>query len=426
MYNHRLDKWQVHTIGEICPFNYGKSLPEKVRDKNGRTPVYGSNGIFGLHSQAFVNEPCIIIGRKGTVGAISYSQMPCWPIDTTFYVKSSLKSDLRFLYYMLKTLGLEHMNSDSAVPGLNRSSAHNKLISIPPLAEQKAIAHILGTLDDKIELNRKMNETLETMAQAIFKSWFVDFEPVRAKMEGRWQPSQSLPGLPANLYDLFPDKLVDSELGEIPEGWEVKKIFQLFEVYIGKTPPRNEQHWFSKSPKDLPWMSIKDLGKTSVYITQVSEFLTREGVKKFRIRVIPDNTVVLSFKLTLGRVAITDGIMLSNEAIAHFIPIEGMPINSEFIYNYLKQFNFKSLGSTSSIATAINSENIRAMSFLLPSWHILAKFEDKIKSIFKQIKIIQNQNTNLFSIRDTLLPKLISGEIRVKDAEKFLEIRGIL
>ena len=129
------------------------------------------------------------------------------------------------------------MNSDSAVPGLNRDNAHARTITVPGLPEQRAIAHILGTLDDKIELNRKQNATLEAMAHALFKAWFVDFEPVRAKMEDRWQRDQSLPGLPAHLYDLFPDRLVDSELGEIPEGWEVSSIGKEFDIIMGQSPP---------------------------------------------------------------------------------------------------------------------------------------------------------------------------------------------
>jgi Restriction endonuclease S subunits len=110
-------------------------------------------------------------------------------------------------------------------------------VPIPPLPEQRAIAHILGTLDDKIELNRRMSETLEQMARALFKAWFVDFEPVRAKMEGRWRRGESLPGLPAHLYDLFPDRLVDSELGEIPEGWRVGTVDEEFDLTMGQSPP---------------------------------------------------------------------------------------------------------------------------------------------------------------------------------------------
>ncbi len=222
-------EWRTLTLGEFAPFAYGKGLPEHRRDPSGDVPVFGSNGVVGAHSETLTSGPTVIIGRKGTVGAVHYSAKPCWPIDTTFYVTDLDPHVLRFKYYLLKSLGLEHMNADSAVPGLNREAAHARRVPIPPLPEQRAIAHILGTLDDKIELNRRMSETLEAMARALFKSWFVDFDPVRAKLEGPWRRGQPLPGLPAHLYDLFPDRLVDSELGEIPGGWRVGRFCDVVE-----------------------------------------------------------------------------------------------------------------------------------------------------------------------------------------------------
>ena len=231
------DEWQEMTLVEFAPFNYGKGLPEARRNPQGKVPVFGSNGIVGYHDSGLTVGPVVIIGRKGTVGAVHYSQVPCWPIDTTFYVLDDDPLLLRFKFYLLKSLGLENMNADSAVPGLNREAAHARRISIPPPPEQRAIAHILGTLDDKIELNRRMNETLEAIAHAIFKSWFVDFDPVRAKMDGRWKKGQSLPGLPAHLYDLFPERLVDSELGEIPEGWRIGTVADEFQIIMGQSPP---------------------------------------------------------------------------------------------------------------------------------------------------------------------------------------------
>jgi len=220
-------EWREVSVGEFAPFAYGRGLPEHLRNPAGHIPVFGSNGVVGTHSDALTLGPAVIIGRKGTVGAVHYSPKPCWPIDTTFYVTDPDPAALRFKYYVLKSLGLEHMNADSAVPGLNREAAHSRKVRIPTLPEQRAIAHILGRLDDKIELNRRMSETLEAMARALFKAWFVDFEPVRAKMEGRWRRGESLPGLPDHLYDLFPDRLVDSELGEIPEGWGVGTLADL-------------------------------------------------------------------------------------------------------------------------------------------------------------------------------------------------------
>ena len=212
------NEWKASTVGDFCPFIYGKALPERSRIP-GVFPVISSAGISGSHNEPLVTTGGIVIGRKGTVGSVTLSKSAFWPIDTAFYIADEPQRDLRFTYYLLKTLELNRMNSDSAVPGLNRENAHARKIFVPGLKEQRAIAHILGTLDDKIELNRQQNATLEAMARALFKAWFVDFEPVRAKMEGRWQPGQSLPGLPAHLYDLFPDRLVESELGEIPEGW---------------------------------------------------------------------------------------------------------------------------------------------------------------------------------------------------------------
>jgi len=304
---------------------------------------------------------------------------------------------------------------------LSRARLSNFLIPMPTsVEEQRAIAHILGTLDDKIELNRKQNETLEEMARALFKAWFVDFEPVRAKMDGSWQRGESMLGLPAHLYDLFPDRLVESELGEVPEGWGFVRAGQIYDVGIGKTPPRKESEWFSEDPKDVPWMSIKDLGRAGLFIAEVSEYLTRAAIERFRIRRIPDGVVVLSFKLTVGRVAITDGEMLSNEAIAHFLPKAGNHICSAYLYCYLSQFDYETLGSTSSIATAVNSDGVRSISILVPSKLISKTFESLIEGSFARIRAIQRESLSLAQLRDTLLPRLISGELRIKDAAAFL------
>lgn len=136
------------TIGEFSPFTYGKGLPKKLRNRTGSIPVYGSNGIIDYHDTPLTTSPTIIVGRTGTVGAVHFSPLPCWPIDTAFYITDSDFSALRFKYYMLKSLGLESMNSGSAVPSLNRENAHSLKLQIPSAKYQKCIAHILGNLDD--------------------------------------------------------------------------------------------------------------------------------------------------------------------------------------------------------------------------------------------------------------------------------------
>jgi type I restriction enzyme S subunit len=266
--------------------------------------------------------PTVIIGRKGTVGAVHYSHVPCWPIDTTFYVIDEDPQILRFKYYLLKSLGLDRMNADSAVPGLNREAAHGRKVRIPPLPEQRAIAHILGTLDDKIELNRRMSETLEALARALFKSWFVDFDPVRAKMEGRWQRGESLAGLPAHLYALFPHRLVDSELGEIPEGWEVKPVGDLAEVVGGSTPKteRTEyweggtHHWVT--PKDLSGLSMPVLLDTERKVTDA-------GLAQISSGLLPKGTVLLSSRAPIGYLAIAEVPVAVNQGFIAMKPRPG-------------------------------------------------------------------------------------------------------
>jgi len=276
----------------------------------------------------------------------------------------------------------------------------------------------LEILDKKIELNQKMNETLEEIVQTLFKSWFIDFDPVKAKAEGR--PT----GLSKEINDFFPDSFEDSELGQIPEGFKVDGVDNHYDISIGKTPPRKEPEWFSENQQDIPWVSIKDMGDAGIYINKTSEFLTNEAIKKFNIHVIPKNNVILSFKLTVGRVAILQKDMCTNEAIAHFIPKDD-DLSEVFTYCLLKSIRYESLSSTSSIATAVNSKIIKAMKCIFPSKALLIAFNEFCLPIYEKIEININEIETLISLRNTLLPKLISGELKIPDAENFIEEAGI-
>jgi type I restriction enzyme S subunit len=364
--------------------------------------------IQGLEScgAKLMPEGTVLLTSRAPIGYVAISQNP---VCTNQGFKSLIlkpKQDPLFYYYLLKhnTETLERHATGSTFKEISTSVVRSIKFRVPEYSEQKRIAGILGALDDKIELNRKMNETLEQMAKTLFKSWFVDFDPVHAKAAGR-QPA----GIDKATADLFPDSFVDSELGKIPTGWRVKTADELSHVGIGKTPPRKEHQWFSEDPTDLPWMSIRDLGNSGVYISQTSEFLTRDAVERFRVKRIPDNTVVLSFKLTMGRVAITSGEMLSNEAIAHFSLKPQATIGSLWLYCYLKGFNYDQLGSTSSIATAINSDSVRGIQILVPEKDATKEFERRIEPAFAQIRNLQEQSRTLSKMRDSLLPKLLAG-----------------
>ena len=309
-------------------------------------------------------------------------------------------------------------------------------IEIPRLgASEQFIAAALKSVDDKIDLNRRINQTLEAIAQAIFQSWFVDFYPVKAKIaakaEGRdplraamsaicGKSDPELDGLSPEQYDLlaataamFPDEMKESELGSIPKEWTLQSAETLAEVGIGKTPPRKEPQWFTEGEGDWRWVSIKDMGASGVFQQRSSEFLTADAVSRFNVRVVPDRTVLLSFKLTIGRVAISDGPMVTNEAIAHFkLPIDGA-ISSEYLYLYLKGFDYSTLGSTSSIADAVNSKTIRELPIVVASGDVIDRFTKSVAPLFEEMRNRQNEIASLVSTRDALLPKLLSGEVEV-------------
>ena len=190
---------------------------------------------------------------------------------------------------------------------------------------------------------------------------------------------------------------------------------EYFDISIGKTPPRKEKEWFTENSADCVWISISDMGSCGTFINDSSEYLTQEAVEKFNVKVVPGNTVILSFKLTVGRIAITVGETTTNEAIAHFIT--GKDNIVEYLYCYLKSFDFESLGSTSSIGIAVNSKTIKAMEFVIPKEGDLARFYDVVNPMFCNIKKNKLEIQRLIALRDSLLPKLMSGQLDVSDLD---------
>ena len=355
--------------------------------------------------------------------------------------------DSTYLLYLLQT---EEMQSKlkaratgTTVLGIKQSELRKVELQLPPIGMQVSAAATLKALDDRIALLRETNATLEAIAQAMFKSWFVDFDPVHANAtlpsprgrgaggEGNNASRHPHPSpLPAGegvqsmsvaTAALFPDSFEESELGLVPRGWKASTMDEVSMVGIGKTPPRKEPQWFSENAADVRWVSIRDMGISGAFISQTSEYLTTESIERFNVRQVPNNTVLLSFKMTIGRVALTDGEMTTNEAIAHFKLEEQSPLTSEYIYLHLKQFDYSILSSTSSIADAVNSKTVKAIPILVPNALLVQAFQDAVRPIFERIKLIQQQAQTLATLRDTLLPRLISGQLRLPEAEALLE-----
>jgi len=354
--------------------------------------------------------------------------------------KSTILDAQYLRYYLVSPKMQQKMLSLSAI-GSTRNALTKEMIEgfeilLPSLPVHGAIANIIGSLDDKIEMNQQMNETLEGMAQAIFKSWFVDFDPV---IDNALKAGNSIPEKLAERAEFRRKELDDGtanrevakqfpstfqfteEMGLIPESWEVKRADEIAKITIGKTPPRKEPRWFSDIRSDnIVWVSIRDMGSFGTFIGDSSEYLTPDSVEKFNVRVIPRGSVILSFKLTVGRVSIAQKEITTNEAIAHFVNPK-FELTKEFLYCYLSVFDFYSLGSTSSIAIAINSKIVKGMPFIVPNNSSLEEFNRTTSTLFESINNNINQTESLTKLRDTLLPKLISGELRVPDVEKLVE-----
>jgi type I restriction enzyme, S subunit len=422
------DDWQNTTVGKFTPFTYGKSLPQQIRNESGLIPVYGSNGIVGYHNKVLTEKPTIIIGRKGTVGTIHYSKKPCWVIDTAFCITDVPDGNLSFAYYLLKNLGLDRLNSDSAVPGLNRDDAHFQKIKIPPLPEQKAIASILSSLDDKIELNQQMNRTLEAQARVIFKSWFVDFDPVRAKMEGR-QPA----GMNTTTAALFPDAFEESQLGMIPKGWRITALDDITEFVLGgdwgKDSPVEEfnQAVYCIRGADIPNLQNAELGKMPV------RYLKSSSLKK---RSLKSGDIVIEISggsptQSTGRpVLITEELLkqLSLPLVcSNFCRIVRLEKEITPIYVYLWLRLLYSLDAflqyengTTGIKNFAYSVFSSQETLIIPPLTLLVQFESIVNRLFVKRQVNGLQSQNLVTLRDFLLPKLMSGEIRVKEAEKMV------
>ena len=298
----------------------------------------------------------------------------------SYLLKSIMFQDGFFDYVMSGAKGTK-------MPRGDKGHIMNWAVYQSTLSQQQNIAEILTPLDDKIAVNSRICANLEAQAEALFKSWFVDFTPFKD------QP------------------FVDSELGPIPQGWKVGKADDFYKINIGKTPPRKEKEWFSKNESDNKWISISDMGNCGLFISNSAEKLTNAAIKKFNISLVPVNTILLSFKLTIGRVAISDCDLTTNEAIARFILPDECYL--EFSFLMLKLYNYSTLGSTSSIATAVNSKIIKSMKMVMPSLKVLEDFHTITNPLFEKIRFTQKENQRLAALRDTLLPKLMSGEIKL-------------
>lgn len=402
--------WRPSTWGDEVTLEYGKAI-RGYSQTHGKYRVFGSNGPIGWTSDALTQGPGVVLGRKGAYRGVEFCREPFWVIDTAYYVVPKTDLDMRWLYYAVKHYKLGEVDDGSPIPSTTRAAVYMLELDVPPKHEQQAISRILGTLDDKIELNRKENETLEAMARTLFKAWFVDFEPVRAKMEDRWKRGESLPGLPAHLYDLFPDRLVESELGEIPEGWEMRSLDSIANYLNGlalqKFPPESETEF-------LPVIKIAQLraGNTN-------------GADKASTQIKPeyvvvDGDVLFSWSGSLEVEVWNGGRGALNQ---HLFKVTSNEVPKWFYFfatrQHLSDFRAIAAGKATTMGH-IQRKHLTDARIAVAPPESMTKFDAVIASQFDQLVSNAQQSRSLAQLRDTLLPKLVSGELRVPDAERIV------
>jgi type I restriction enzyme S subunit len=426
-------EWQTRSLGSLADLHQGQVVPGDHPERvfrhfslpafdDGQRPVLESGASIG--SQKFtVPENALLVSKLNPriprVWEVNTSGAELPVASTEFLVLLPRRGiSRRFLKYIC--LG-PAVRSELAARVTGTSGSHQRVrpddvlaleVNLPTdLQEQQAIAHILGTLDDKVELNRRMSETLEAMARALFKSWFVDFDPVRAKAEGRD------PGLPRPLADLFPARLVDSELGEIPEGWQTGPILDHARLMSGGTPKTDRSEYWDGS---IAWASAKDVSQSrETFLVATERTITDRGLEESATQMVPAFcTVVVARGATTGRMVLFGCDMAMNQTCYAFASTTETPFA---LYCRLHaEIDALVHAAHGSVFDTITTSTFTSSRIVLPPKALLKAFEERGAPLFLRVLQSTRETRTLAVLRDTLLPKLISGELRIEDAERFI------
>ncbi len=436
-------EWQEATVGEIAASDrnalvggpFGSNLVSRDYVDEGIPVIRGQNmgGRWVSGDSAYVTSTKaasleanlarpgdIVFTQRGTLGQVSL--VPDGPFERYLVSQSQMKltvnreiADPLFFYYVFRSAEQQDYIRQHAiqtgVPHTNLGILRETPVPLPPLREQRAIAHILGTLDDKIELNRRMNKTLEAIARALFKSWFVDFDPVRAKAEDRD------PGLPKPLADLFPDSFDESELGQIPKGWDTGPILAQARLLSGGTPKTDRPDYWDG---DVPWASAKDVSQSrQAFLVATERTITSKGLEESATQLIPArSTVVVARGATTGRMVMFGRDIAMNQTCYALDSSMGTP----FALHCLLKEAIEALvhAAHGSVFDTITTSTFSSSRVVLAPGQLLDAFEWLVSPGFHRILAGIEECVSLAALRDTLLPRLISGELRVKDAGRIV------
>lgn len=421
-------EWKEVSLGEVIELKRGYDLPKDKRIP-GSVPIVSSSGVSDFHAEAMVKGPGVVTGRYGTIGEVFFVKEDYWPLNTTLYVRDFKGNDPRFISYFLKTLDFQAYSDKGAVPGLNRNHLHLAKVRLPGKSVQRSIARVLSSLDSKIDLNRRINQTLEAVAQALFKSWFVDFDPVKAKIaakaEGRdplraamtaisGKSGAELDALPAEHCEqiattaaLFPDEMEESERGPIPEGWRLAALSTFCDL--------NANSW---SAKTLP-TSVKYVDLANTKNGEVFEVQTMEG----------SNIPSRARRILEAGDTIVGTVRPGNRSFA-LVGQAGLTGSTGFAVlsprqSYLREYVYLAATADASIERlvhfadggaypAVRPELVVSDVVPIPREDVLREFHRISAPMFDQVLEMRRANRDLADLRDTVLPKLLSGELSLE------------
>lgn len=383
-------EFTTYTLGEVCSrLSSGKSIKAAEIFPAGKYPVYGGNGLRGYADRSNFEGECAIIGRQGAYcGNVRYFKGEAYMTEHAVVCQANEKADTYYLSALLSTLHLERLSGQSAQPGLAVGTLSVQEINLPSLETQRSIASILSSLDRKIELNNKINADLEEMAQAIFKNWFVDFEPFKN------------------------GKFVDSELGMIPDGWKVGRLDEIADVVGGSTPSKAKPEYYTQ--KGIAWLTPKDLSNhPAVYTSRGEIDITEEGYNSTSTKLMPKGTVLFTSRAPIGYISIAQNDICTNQGFKSVVPKKA---GTCFLYCFLKyvtpEIENKSTGSTFKEASG---SLMKSLQVIMPEQKVFEEFEAIMSPLFTRIESLEKENSRLSLLRDTLLPRLMSGELEIPE-----------
>ena len=419
-------------LGDLIELKRGYDLPKKQRVA-GHVPLISSAGLSDCHDEAKVKGPGVITGRYGTIGEVFYIKDDFWPLNTTLYVKDFKGNHPKFIYYFLKTINYLQFSDKAAVPGVNRNHLHKASILVPlNIDEQKQIAKILSDLDDKIHLNNQINQTLESIAQAIFKSWFIDFDPVRAKIAAKLEgknpelaamcaisgkseaeleqmAKEDFAELQATAA-LFPDELVESELGEVPKGWTLTLLKDVTtELRRGISPKYTEE------PNGAIVINQKCIRNHTINFSLARKHDSSKRKIDGRELQIGDVLVNSTGVGTLGRIASVrylDSITVVDSHVT-VVRANDKKVSRAYLQGLLLENEkfIEASGAGTTGQTELRKEVLQEIKFPNPAVALHQQFDSIIYKINQEIANLEKMNISLSHVRDTLLPKLLSGEM---------------